>query len=80
MEMEGSMMENGKMENKMEKVKLYITNFLRIRNINLLSSLFYAYKNKYFFFVGIFFYSDETKYEGKWKNGKREGKGKLILH
>ena len=32
-----------------------------------------------FLFLGILYHSNDLKYDGEWKNDKKEGKGILII-
>jgi len=30
--------------------------------------------------IGVYLYADKTKYDGEWKNNKRDGEGKLFIY
>ena len=84
MQIDVNMMENIKMVREKAKVNWLYINFLTIRIYSkfyyLLFPLFYFFiKLNICFFVGIEYYANRCKYEGEWKNGNKEGKGKLNL-
>jgi len=69
-----TMKERSRITNKMDKVSRE-------------SFLFNAFRFFYFSLIGKFFWNDGDRYEGEWKDGKRNGQGKksallnyLLIH